>query len=555
MEFNLADLYEAIADVIGDRIALVSGDQRWSYATLDEQANRLANFLKTRGVKPGCHVGLHLYNDTQFVVGMLAAFKLRSVPINLNYRYVAHELRYLCENADLVTVISQRKFAPIVAEAIAGVEQLSTVIFVDDGSEVADPPGLPVFDYQQVLEQSSPVRDFGPRSGKDLYIIYTGGTTGMPKGVMWQHEDLFFAGLQGGNPGGDPIATPEGVPENAKDGYVIMLPCAPFIHGAAQFAAWIAFLSGGTVVLQNGPSFNAQRICQLIQEEQVNTLTLVGDAMALPIGDELGSGTYNTESLVAIASAGAVLSPSVRDRLQKLVPDSMVINSFGASETGHQGSAIPGEETGVQGRPSFFMDESNTVLDEDYKPIAPGSGIVGKLARRKHIPLGYYKDPVKTAERFVVLGDERWSIPGDFATIEEDGRITIFGRGSFCINTGGEKVFPEEVEEALKSHPDVFDALVIGVDDERWMQRVAAVVQPRKGCTPTLAVLQAHCRQVIAGYKIPRQLSVVERVERFPSGKPDYIWAKKQAMENITESHARTSLKKTCRMVFDMGIR
>ncbi len=354
----------------------------------------------------------------------------------------------------------------------------------------------------------------------------------MPRGVMWRHEDVFFAGLQGGAPGGEPIERPEQIAENAQDpdNGLTMLPTAPFIHGAAQWAAWIGLFTGGKLVLQPGKSFSAQRVCELCAEEQVTTLLLVGDAMARPIVEALEAGSYDMSSVIAVASSGAVLSPSIRDRLQELMPDAMVLNNFGATETGHQGSAIIGEDTGVDGRPSFFMDESNVVLDDDNKPLEPGSGKMGRIARKGRIPLGYYNDPEKTAERFVTLDGVRWSIPGDFATVEEDGRITIFGRGAVCINTGGEKVFPEEVEEALKSHPDVFDALVVGVPDERWMQRVAAVVEPRAGKQPTLEELSAHCRKHVAGYKVPRQLALVTKVERQPSGKPDYAWAKSVAL-------------------------
>jgi acyl-CoA synthetase (AMP-forming)/AMP-acid ligase II len=307
-----------------------------------------------------------------------------------------------------------------------------------------------------------------------------------------------------------------------------MLPAAPFIHGAAQWAAWIGLFTGGKVVLQEGRSFDAEKVCQLVNDEGIKTITLVGDAMARPLVDALAEaqGRYDCGSLFVIASAGAILSPAVRERLQELLPDAMVLNNFGATETGHQGSAYPGAETGTDGRPSFAMDGTNLVLDDDMKPIAAGSGRIGKLARGGRVPLGYYKDPEKTAERFVTIDGVRYVLPGDLATIEEDGRITVYGRGTNCINTGGEKVFPEEVEEALKAHPDVFDALVVGVADDRWMQRVAAVVQPRPGKSLTLDELQAHCRQHIAGYKVPRQLTLVSQVARQPSGKPDYAWAR-----------------------------
>ncbi len=525
--FNIADLYESLADAVPDRIALVSGPRRLTFAQLDERADRLADALRSRGVGPRDHVGLHLYNGTEFVEGMLACFKLRAVPINLNYRYVAAELRPLCDDADLVAIITQRDLLPLVAEAARGLRAISTLFAVDDGSGITV-PGLEVQDYEAALAAASPRRSPEPRAGDDLWVIYTGGTTGKPKGVMWRHEDIFFAGLQGGRPGGEHVKTPAEVVEHAldPDNAMRLLPAAPFIHGAAQLGAWICLFTGGTLVLQPGRSFDAQRCCELIGEERLTTITLVGDAMARPIVDVLAAGSYPAEHLVAVASAGAILSPAVRDRMQELLPDTLILNNFGSTETGHQGSAFPGSETGADGRPSFMMDENSLVLDDDHQPVAPGSGVLGRLARAGHMPLGYYKDEAKTAERFVTVDGRRYVLPGDMATVEEDGRITVYGRGSNCINTGGEKVFPEEVEEALKAHPEVFDALVVGVADDRWMQRVAAVVQPRPGCQPSLADLQVHCRTVLAGYKVPRQLTLVELVERQPSGKPDYAWAR-----------------------------
>ncbi|HTM19433.1 MAG TPA: acyl-CoA synthetase [Kofleriaceae bacterium] len=514
--FNLADLFELVVDALPDRPALVSGARRFSFAELDRRANQAAHLLRRLGVGAGQHVGLHLYNGHEFVELMLGTLKLRAVPINLNYRYVAAELRTLCADADLAAVVTEADLLPVVREAAPDLRAIAT----------GD-------DYERRIDDSSPARDFPARSGDDLYIIYTGGTTGQPRGVMWRQEDMFFAGLQGGRPGGDPVTRPEEMIEYAADPEVALniLPAAPFIHGAAQWGAWISLFTGGKVVLQPGRSFDPVRVCELIGAEQVTTITRVGDAMARPLADALGApgAGYDISSLLALASAGAILSPAVRDRLQELMPDALILNNFGATETGHQGSAYPGQDTGADGRPSFAMAEGSLVVDEHMQPIAPGSGVIGRLARSGRVPLGYYKDPAKTAERFVTVGGVRYVLPGDLATVEADGRITVYGRGSNCINTGGEKVFPEEVEEALKAHAQVFDALVIGVDDPRWMQRVVAVVEPRPGQRPTLDVLQEHCRTLLAGYKVPRELILVDRVQRQPSGKPDYAWARARA--------------------------
>lgn len=528
MQYNLADLYEAIADAVPDNVALASGDVRHTYADLDRRANRLAHYLEGKGIGQGDHVGLHLFNGHEFVEAILALFKIRAVGINVNYRFVGPEVRYMIENADLRGVITQRRFLPIIDEAMQGLEPLRSLVVIEDGSDsISDQQ---VVEYEKALGQGSEDRDFGPRSGEDLYIIYTGGTTGMPKGVMWRHQDLFFTGLQGGSPGGDPVESPEQLIEQAKEGWytVTMLPCAPFIHGAAQWTQWICHLTGGKLVLQPGPSFDAKRILSLVAEEDVSTMSLVGDAMAIPLIDELKRGDYDMSNLAVIASAGAILSASVQAEIEALLPDVMVINSFGTSESGDLGRAA-GDEESHEGRPSFYMGDEVTVLDEDGRPIEPGSGRIGMVARSGRLPLGYYKDPDKTAERFKEFNGKRWVVPGDFGTVEPDGRITFLGRGSKCINTGGEKVFPEEVEEALKAHPKIIDALVVGVPDPRFGSKVAAVFNTRDDAPLSLDEVQAHCRKHVAGYKIPRQITITKNVSRMPSGKPDYKWAEEIA--------------------------
>jgi acyl-coenzyme A thioesterase PaaI-like protein len=347
---------------------------------------------------------------------------------------------------------------------------------------------------------------------------------------MWQHRDVFFAGLQGGNPGGEPLARPQELAALAKSGDKALnfLPAAPFIHGAAQWAALIGLFGGGKVVVSPGPRFDAARIASLIAGEQVTTLTLVGDAMARPLAEALAAEPApDTSSLMVLASAGAILSRSVQEELTRLLPNTLILNNFGASETGHQGNASPDDQGA---RPRFYMGDTTSVLDENLRPIAPGSGVTGRLARRGRIPVGYYNDPEKTAATFVTVDGARWVVPGDLARVEADGAITVLGRGAVCINSGGEKIFPEEVEEALKAHPQISDAVVVGVPDERWGERVVALVEPRPAARPTLEELDAHCRPRIAGYKIPRELHLVVEMVRHPSGKPDYRWAKAEAI-------------------------
>ncbi len=529
--YNIADLFELVADTVPEQLALVCGDDRLNYAQLDENATKMANFLASRGVKAGDHIGLHLYNSAEFVTGSIAALKLRAVPINVNYRYVAHELRYIFEDAELSALITQAGFKPDVAEAAAGNERMAVIVEVTDPPDHPQDPGdtgLDTTKWADALAASSSKRDFEPRSEDDLYIIYTGGTTGMPRGVMWRHEDLFFAALQGGRPGGDNIESPDELRQVVGSGDTRMNihGAAPLIHGAAQLATWICVFTGGTVCLAPGRSFNAVTTCKLVEDEQVSVINLVGDAMARPFVDELDSGDYDVSSLFTLSSAGAVLSDVVKQKLNELLPYAMVLNNFGSSETGHQGTAIGNKGGGAK----FFMHgDCTSVLDEDFNEVEPGSGKIGMLARRGHIPLGYYKAPQKTAATFVERDGVRWVLPGDMATPNTDGSITVLGRGSVCINSGGEKVFPEEVEEALKSHPAVLDAVVVGVPDERWGQRVEALVLLRPGQTVASEDVEQSCRERVAGYKTPRKLHFVDDLNRQPSGKPDYRWARAMA--------------------------
>jgi acyl-CoA synthetase (AMP-forming)/AMP-acid ligase II len=350
----------------------------------------------------------------------------------------------------------------------------------------------------------------------------------MPKGVMWRHEDLFFSALMGANPYGPPPETPEQVAENAAaKGIVVSLPAAPLMHGAAQWAAWINLLGGGKTVLTSGKSFDPHQVWRLVGQEQVNTIAIVGDAMARPLAEALDEkrAEYDLSSLRVLGSGGATFSEPVKEQIKKHLPTLIIMDNFGGSEGGAQGQHVGRGADGTA--PRFRATPDTAVLGlEDHRPLAPGSGEVGWLARRGRIPLGYYKDEAKTAATFLEVDGVRWALPGDYAIVESDGTITLLGRGSACINSGGEKIYPEEVEAALRSHPAVFDAVVVGVPDERWGERVTAVVQPRPGATVTLEDLDRHCRAHVSGYKIPRALTLVDEMVRQPSGKPDYRWAK-----------------------------
>jgi acyl-CoA synthetase (AMP-forming)/AMP-acid ligase II len=361
--------------------------------------------------------------------------------------------------------------------------------------------------------------------------VYTGGTTGLPKGVLWRHEDIFFAAMGGGDPFqlGNHITRPEELAERVLRPGLVALPVPPFMHAAAHWLAFAMFFGGGTVVTLPGGRFDAATTWRLVSEERVNILVVVGDAMARPLLDalEAGAGAYDTSSLMALGSGGALLSPATKARFGELCPGLLVRDAFGASETGQLGGAPPLDDP--FGAPRLHVDEHTTVLGDDLRPIGPGSGKTGRLARGGRVPLGYLGDEAKSAATFVEAGGRRWALPGDLATVEADGTIIVLGRASQCINTGGEKVHPEEVEAALKAHPDVADVVVVGTPDDTWGQAVCAVVEPRPGRTPELDDLRQAARGTLSGYKLPKRLVIVDHLVRSPSGKADYRWALKMA--------------------------
>ncbi|MCU1430694.1 MAG: hypothetical protein JWL83_4694 [Actinomycetia bacterium] len=525
MDFNLADLFERVAATVPDRVAIVTPDRRVTYAELDGRASRFAHHLLDAGVAAGAHVGIYAYNRPEWCEAMIGCYKARTVPINVNYRYVPDELRYLFDNADLAALVFEASFAPAVAEVLPSLRRLQHLMVLDDGSGTPT-TDLAAVEYEQALSSASPAADFAPRSPDDRYILYTGGTTGMPKGVIWRQEDIFFAAMGGGNYGGPPITEPEQIEKAVTGDLRLTLALAPLMHGNAQWTMFNTIFMGGALALWTRHTLEPDGIWRFVERERINTISLVGDAMARPLADALRAGSYDVSSLFAIVSGGAILSPSIKGELHDLMPNVFVMDSFGASETGANGTVDPNGSG-----PRFQMNDSTTVIGDDFTPVKVGE--TGMLARRGNVPLGYYKDSEKTAATFVEMNGVRWAIPGDRAVLEPDGTITVLGRGSQSINTGGEKVFPEEVESVLKSHPDVFDAIVVGVPDERWGECVAAVVAPRPGRTFTLENLVEHAGNTLARYKLPRHLFVVEEVQRNPAGKPDYRWAKDLAATHV----------------------
>ncbi|WAX57020.1 acyl-CoA synthetase [Jatrophihabitans cynanchi] len=531
MAYNIADLFEHAVDLFPERLAVACGDGERTYAELDQRANRLAHHLAAHGVVAGSHVGMCMRNRIEAVETMLAVYKLRAVLININFRYTASEVRYVLDNADVVAVLHERQFAPQVDVAVAGT-QVGHVVAVADESD-APAAGC---DYETALAEGGAERDFCERSGDDLYILYTGGTTGMPKGVMWRHEDVWRT-LGGGINfvTGEALDSEWAQAESGNlTGGLRRICLAPLIHGNAQWAALMALFAGDTVILL--PQFDAAEVWATVERRQANLIVLIGDAMARPMIEAFTAGRYDVSSLFAVSSSAALFSQSVKSQYLEALPNVVITDAIGSSETGFMGLGLitkDSEQGG--GGPRVSAGRDTIVIGLDGKPLPPGSDEIGRLARGGHIPLGYYKDPAKTAELFIEVDGTRYSVPGDFARHEADGSITLLGRGNTCVNTGGEKVFPEEVEATLMAHPDVFDVLVVGVPDERLGQRVAAVIEPRPGTAPSAEELITHARKEIAGYKVPRSIWLVDRVHRLATGKADYRWAAEYATAHPEE--------------------
>ncbi|MCQ4364795.1 acyl-CoA synthetase [Mycobacterium gordonae] len=525
---NIADLAEHAIDAVPDRVALICGDEQLTYAQLEEKANRFAHYLMDQGVRQGDKVGLYCRNRIEIVIAMLGIIKAGAILVNVNFRYVEGELRYLFDNSDMVALVHERQYSDRVANVLPDTPNVKTVLVVEDGSDL-DYTRYGGVEFYSAIADSSPERDFGERSADAIYLLYTGGTTGFPKGVMWRHEDIYRVLL-----GGTDFATGEFVKDEydlakaaAANPPMVRYPIPPMIHGATQSATWMSIFSGQTTVLS--PEFNAEQVWQTIHKHKVNLLFFTGDAMARPLLDALQKDNdYDLSSLFLLASTAALFSPSIKEKFLELLPNRVITDSIGSSETGFGGTSIVAKDAPHSGGPRVTIDHRTVVLDEEGNEVKPGSGVRGFIAKKGNIPVGYYKDEKKTAETFKTINGVRYAIPGDYAMVEEDGTVTMLGRGSVSINSGGEKIYPEEVEAALKGHPDVFDALVVGVPDPRYGQHVAAVVQAREGARPSLAELDRFVRSEIAGYKVPRSLWFVDEVKRSPAGKPDYRWAKDQ---------------------------
>jgi fatty-acyl-CoA synthase len=535
--WNYGDLFDALADIVpADQPALVHGDRKIAWGDFVARTNRLARALHADGAKPDEKIALYLRNHPAYLEATVAGFKSRQVHVNVNYRYAAQEVRYIVDNADATTVVFGREFGPLVASIRAQLPGVRRWIAVDDGSGAP----LPEFatDFETLVGQGDASPLAIARSPDDLFFIYTGGTTGMPKGVMWRHDALRRALI---NP-----ALVVRVPQSLADHLDIVrengrgpvnLPACPLMHGTGLLTAISALVNGGTVVTMPEKNFDADAMWQTIAIHRVDQLVIVGDAFARPMARALdeGAGRLDLACLLSIVSSGTMWSLEVKQALLRHLPQATLLDSFGSSEAVGFGLSVMTAAGEVQ-TAKFQIGDEVKVFDDDGREVAPGSGEVGIIARGGAIPEGYYKDEAKTAATFRTIGGARYSMPGDFCTVEADGTITLIGRGSGCINTAGEKVFPEEVEEVLKRHPDVDDALVVGLPDEKWGQSVTAVVELRAGARLDEEALRAHVRGELAGYKTPKRVVAVPRMLRAPNGKADYKGARELAAKALAAS-------------------
>jgi fatty-acyl-CoA synthase len=545
VQFTLVEVFDTVAAVHPDRPALVWGDVRLTFTDLADRSRRLAAHLRSRGLgahteRDGLaghesgqdHLGIYLYNGNEYLEAMLGAFRARVAPFNVNYRYVEDELLYLLDNAGCRALVYHDTFAPTLAAILDRLPALEVLIQVADNSGHDLLPGA--VEYEAALASVDPAT--GPAtpapSPDDLYVLYTGGTTGMPKGVLWRQHDIYMSAMGGRN-----ILTREAVTSYddvaaaaaafAEPMRFLVLP--PLMHGAAQWASFIGLNNGHTLVLPpNTRRLDPAETWETVERERCSTLTVVGDAIARPLVEELEGGSYDTSSLLSVGNGGAPLTPTIKERLLAQLPNIVLSDSVGSSETGAQMSHVS-VASGEVSTGRFTPLPGTVVVSEELdKVLAPGHDGIGWLAQEGWVPLGYLGDAPKTARTFPVIDGTRYSVPGDRARHQESGDIELLGRDSVTINSGGEKIFAEEVERAIAGHPAVRDVVVVGRPSERWGQEVVALVELSPGAAATADDIAAHAGGHIARYKLPKDVLFLPAIQRSPAGKADYRWAKAQ---------------------------
>ena len=541
MEFNAADIFEGVVDRVPDREAIVHGSTRLTYKELDARSNKAANALKKLGIKKGSHIGIYAFNCVEWLEIMLGAYKLCAIPININYRYVEEELKYLIDNADMEAIFYHKQFSNKLENIKSHLPLLKDFICIEDNSGEDDVIDKSL-NFEDLIANEDESRLDVNRSGDDKYILYTGGTTGMPKGVVWRMEDVLMT-LGGGIDAvtGEKYPTPEAFADKCLQDQTIALALAPFMHGGAQWQSFNSFFSGWKLIINDQVSFDADYVWEVVAKEKVMNLTIMGDAMGRPLCDALPRAIekgLDLSSLFVLSSTASVFSASIKDTILEYLPNLFLIDAVGSSETGATGVNIHTKDGKLKdsgGGPKFTKPNFSEILNLDTKEVIPPSDTetIGYLARKGHVPVAYYKDEEKSKKTFIEVGGVRYSIPGDMAKYEEDGQMTLLGRGSVSINSGGEKIFPEEVEMALKAHPNIFDCLVVGVKDDRWGQKVVAVIQRRENDELSLDDIKDVASKYIASYKMPKEIVFSELIERAPSGKPNYQWAQEFANSKL----------------------
>jgi acyl-CoA synthetase (AMP-forming)/AMP-acid ligase II len=533
-DWRLADIWELAAQVRGEADALSCSGERRSWAEFDRRADGVARALLDAGLAHQDKVAQYLYNSNEYLESLFACFKASLVPVNTNYRYGDDELAYLWDNADAAGLVFHGVFTERVGRLRSRLPGLKAFLHVDDGTEPCPEWAVPYAQAAATDPGRRPVAGPRGRSGDDLYLLYTGGTTGMPKGVMWRQDDL-FAVINRGSPAKLPedqgIEAFGPVMESIASAIrVALLPACPLMHGTGAFTAIAALDVGGQVVTLSDRQFNAERLLDTIVEEKVSLLTIVGDAFARPILTALDAhpGRWDLSGLFAVISSGVMWSEETKRGLLAHQGSLLLVDAFSSSEAVGMGTSVS-TASGAAHTATFSLGEGVRVIDEDGAPVTPGSGEVGRLAIAGRVPLGYYKDPEKSARTFPEIDGQRWSVPGDYATVDQDGTVHLLGRGSAVINTAGEKVYPEEVEEVLKTHPAVADAAVVGIPDQRFGERVSAVVELDAGATATEEELVAFVKSRLASYKAPRAIAFVPSIGRSPAGKLDYAALKEIA--------------------------
>ena len=530
-------------EAIPDNECIVFRDRRLTWREVTERTRRLANVLAGAGLgaraggRAGLagheshedHLAIYLYNGNEYLESMVGAFKARVAPINVNYRYVAEELQYLLDNSEARAIVFHSQFAPTLAEVLPDLPRLALLLQVPDDSDNELLEGA-VW-YEDALASASPALPAcaAEWSPDDLYVLYTGGTTGMPKGVLWRQHDIFMS-VMGGAVTGAPHESLESVVESAKSGMLRVMPAAPFMHGAGHWIAFLAMNGGNTVVIQDEVRrLDPKDVLSVIEREKVSFLQIVGDSFARPILDEMDTGSYDLSTLFIILSGGAPLNSTLKERFLEHLPNAMILDGMGSSEGGGQMTQVTTAGADVT-TGTFTPSPGTCIVSEDFtRVLEPGSDEVGWVAMRGHVPLGYFGDAEKSAQTFPVIDGVRYSIPGDRGRQRADGIVEMLGRDSVTINSGGEKIFAEEVEAALGHHPAVYDAIVCGRPSEQWGQEVVAIVQLREGIEPGPEIERAlldESAKHIARYKLPKAFVFVERVLRSPAGKADYRWAK-----------------------------